>query len=147
MQHKVEKARSIDGVAAPFFLAYYVSHRWGGALEDSREHHEHLIDADVDAEVLRKRINAHHALPMIVKFNRGNKHEIPPFAMSSKPMFGSGGGCNYNAHIDIRPAPILKVTVCPACDGGGRVPNPDPAMAGNNYFNVDCPQCGRSGLV
>lgn len=147
MNQKTEIARNIDGKVAPFYLAYRVSHRYGGALEGRRETHEHLIDADVDANVLRERVNAHFATPRIIDFERRNKHEIPPFAMSSRSMFGTGGGCDYNAHIEIREAPILKTKECAPCKGSGRVPDSNPERAGNPYFNVTCETCGGGGLV
>lgn len=147
MNKTTEIARNIDGKVAPFYLAYRVSHRWGGALEERSETHEHIIDADVDANVLRERVNAHFALPRIIDFERRNQHVIPPFAMSSRPMHGSGGGCDYNAHIEIREAPILRTKTCGDCDGRGDVPNPDPQHAKNRYFNVPCTKCDQRGVV
>jgi hypothetical protein len=134
---KTHIARNIDGKVAPFYLAYRVSHRWGGALEEHSEDREHIIDADVDANVLRERVNAYFATPQTMRFERGNRHEIPAFAMISKPLFGSGGGCNYNAHIEIREAPMLPTKQCPDCDGKGQ-----PVM-----YGPKCVKCGGSGLI
>ena len=129
------------------WLAYRCSHRYGGALEGATEDHEQLIDADSDAHRLRRRVNLHFALPSVIDFERGNRFEIPAFALKTERMHGGGGGCSYYAWIELREAPRVTTQVCAACEGRGNVPNPDPERAGNHYFNVQCPTCkGRASV-
>jgi len=90
------------------YLAYRCSYLYGGAFEDgASERREHLIDADTDAIALTRRVNQFFAQPEIIQQERGNKLEIPAFAMRSNSVHGSGGGCFYNAHLEIRVAPQL----------------------------------------
>lgn len=92
------------------YLAYRISthHHYG---EASSETHEHLIDADTDQFALIKRVNEHFALPSTIQFERGTKHEIPAFSMTSKPTYmPGGGGTDYTARIEIRQAPTLVKT-------------------------------------
>ena len=92
------------------YLAYRVSthHHYGDAASET---HEHLIDADTNQFVLIKRINAHFALPSTINSERGTRHEIPAFAMQSKPTYmPGGGGTDYTARIEIREAPTLVKT-------------------------------------
>lgn len=92
------------------FLAYRRSHLYGGAFEDGQSEHRHqLLDADTDAIELTRRVNAHYAHPETIRQERGNKLVIPAFAMRSNTVHGSGGGCDYSAHIEIVEAPRLKV--------------------------------------
>ena len=92
------------------YLAYRVSthHHYGEAASET---HEHLIDADADQFALIKRVNEHFALPSTIQFERGTKHEIPAFAMHSKPTYmPGGGGTDYTARIELRRAPTLVKT-------------------------------------
>ena len=92
------------------YLAYRVSthHHYG---ESASETHEHLIDADADQFALIERVNAHFALPSTISSERGTRHEIPAFAMHSKPTYTpGGGGTDYTARIEIRAAPTLVKT-------------------------------------
>lgn len=91
------------------FVAYRVStrHYYDG---ERSETFEHLIDADTSAHVLTQRVNAHYAKDEMIRQERGNKMMIPAFAMQSNTVHGSGGGCDYDAHLEIRVAPRLKGT-------------------------------------
>jgi len=89
------------------WLAYRVSHLYGGAYEDGTENVEHLIDADPNALALTRRLNEHFAHPDTVRYERGNVLQIPAFATKSNRVHGSGGGCSYYAHLELRKAPRL----------------------------------------
>lgn len=92
------------------YLAYRVSthHHYG---ESASEMHEHLIDADTDQFALIKRVNEHFALASTINSERGTQHEIPAFAMQSKPTYmKGGGGTDYTARVEIREAPTLVKT-------------------------------------
>lgn len=92
------------------YLAYRVSthHHYG---ERASETHEQLLDADADQHALIKRVNAHFALPSVLRGERGVRHEIPAFAMASAGVYvPGGGGTDYTARLEIRPAPTLVKT-------------------------------------
>lgn len=90
------------------FLAWRESTRYYYDSE-SPTNHKVLMDADPDGNVLRERVNAYHAQPHIIRFERGHRFEIPPFAMESQHVHSGGGGCDYRAQIVIRPAPTLTL--------------------------------------
>lgn len=69
--------------------------------------HEYIIDADTDPIALTRRVNAHHAKPETIQFNRGKRMEIPALALKSNKIFGCGGGCDYTAWLELRKAPKL----------------------------------------
>lgn len=85
------------------WLAYRVSFQYGGAYEDGETRTvETLLDADTNVILLTRRLNAYFADPKIVQYERGNKIVIPAFALKSNTVHGSGGGCSYNAHVELR---------------------------------------------
>jgi hypothetical protein len=133
----IHKCRMVDGMPAPFFLAYRISHMYGGALEGSTQNYEHLIDADTDANVLRERVNKHFALPSVIDSERGRVHFIAPFSMSSTSQTRYGGGAYSDVRIVIKPAPALRVIECTKCRGSGHLPN----------YGGRCPQCEGGGIV
>jgi hypothetical protein len=104
----------VDGMPAPFFLAYRISHMYGGALEGSTQNYEHLIDADTDANVLRERVNKHFALPSVIDSERGRVHFIAPFSMSSTSQTRYGGGAYSDVRIVIKPAPASAASLAEA---------------------------------
>ena len=132
----VHLGRAIAGAPAPFFLAYRCSIRsyYDGEPQTS---HEDLIDADTDANRLRERVNKHYALPQIIHFERNKKLEIPPFALKSERIHGSGGGCDYAAWLEIRQAPTVTTEECPDCNGKGRTVPHGPT----------CERCRGGGTV
>lgn len=90
------------------WLAYRCStrHYYDG---ESSTQHEYILDADTNPHELAKRVNAYFARPDQIRSERGKQHIIPAFASESKPLHGSGGGCDYDAWLEIRKAPRLAI--------------------------------------
>ena len=74
---------------------------------ESSTNHEYIIDADADVIELARRVNKHQAKKETIQFNRGKQMTIPAFAKKSNTIFGCGGGCDYNAWLELRKAPTL----------------------------------------
>lgn len=70
---------------------------------------KHVLDADTDVDVLRKRVNAYMASPKMMDYNRRTKYEIPEGKMESPHYGGSGGGCYYTAWLTIEEVKPLTI--------------------------------------
>jgi hypothetical protein len=86
---------------------------WHHYGESAREEHVHLIDADVNAFELARRINAYHARPDVIQSQRGIQYVIPPFKQRSESHYSpGGGGTDYTSYIEIKELPMLNPDEC-----------------------------------
>jgi len=73
-----------------------------------------VLDADIDPNVLRERVNAYMATPEMVNYNR-RKYQIREDSMRSDVYEDNGGGCLYRAWITIeKVVPLVVHLVVPA---------------------------------